>query len=121
MIKNQKLTEFLDHVPPFFCFALGLARRPHPTLDQLVEKSELNKRTFQRIARRISWAGVKVGQVDGFCKACGVNHSRLSEQKDFVAKTLRASRPFPHLLPRQLRDFETQCARWKAIRSNATT
>lgn len=119
MKRNQTLIEYLDRIPPFFCFALARdSRRHRPELVEMVKISGLNKRTFQRIARRISWAGVKVSQVDGFTKACGVNHSRLSEQKDFIAKTMKCNRPFRHLMARQLRDFQTQCARWKALRES---
>lgn len=116
-LNNQTWTEFFDQVPPFFCFAVArdtTARRP--ALADIVKGSGLNKRTFQRIARRISWSGVKVSQVDKFCVACKVNHSRLSELKDYIAKTLNCKRPLKHLSPRQLKDFEIQCARWKAAK-----
>jgi len=111
------LLEHLDRIPPFFCLALaGGHNKIRPRLSEIVRESGLNKRTFQRISRRISWAGVKVCQVDKFSAACGVSHNRVWGLKAYIAKTLKCKRPMKHLTARQLIDFQIQCARWKASR-----
>jgi hypothetical protein len=113
---SMTLLQHLDRFPPFLCFALARDNHHRPLLEVITKQAGLNKRTFQRIAKRISWKGVKVCQVDLFCSACGVNIWNMKNHRDYISKTMQCRRPFTHLMPQQLKQFQVQCARWKAAK-----
>lgn len=118
-IRKAGLLETFDKFPPFLVFALARkSYRLRPPLPELAKTANLNIRTFSRVARKISWSNVKVGVMESFCLACGVDMFRLERQKDFMKKARRMKRPFAHLTDAQLRAFEVQCNRWSAARAN---
>lgn len=68
------LLEQLDRCPPFLVYyASHLVRGERLSVPQLVQAFGLSDRTFTRLAHRHTWAGVKVGVADRFCRACGVD------------------------------------------------
>jgi len=68
------LLSVMDRCPPFVVYyASHLITGKRLTVHQLVAASGLSHRTFTRIARRVSWKGVKFGVASNFCRACGVD------------------------------------------------
>ena len=115
--KNKTLLEIIDRLPPFVVYAL--ARDGHggrPALLKIVNASGMPQRTFFRIAKKLTWAGVKVAQIDGFAKACGVNLLSQIKDRDFMRHTLQSDRPFRHLSPHQLKTFDSLCQRWQSFK-----
>lgn len=112
------LLQQLDALPPFTCYALARnssKRRDRMRLDELAKTAGMSERTFIRIARKFSWAGVKVGDADAFARACGVDLLRQMKTRNYLRHSLGYKRPLAHLSSVQLATFLKQCKEWTAM------
>lgn len=117
----QSLLTQLDAIPPFATYALARdpnKRRQRPSLAALAKSAGMPQRTFVRIARKLSWERVKAGDIDNFCRACGVDLLRQMGERNYLRHTLAYKRPFAHLSPQQYRTFLKQCGVWKEMKKN---
>jgi hypothetical protein len=105
--------EYIDQIPPFIVWASAHGGRGkcRPTLNELVELSGLSQRTFTRISRKISWAGVKAGHISQFCAACGIDLQHPGQIRTYFRNWKRTKRPFPSLSPRQIKALEFMCSK----------
>lgn len=106
---RKTLLDTLDRLPPFGVFALARKRRRRPRLVDLVASSGLSQRTFCRIARKITWSGVKAADIDAFCSACGVNILRPDKHINYLKHTLEYNQPMSHLSAHQFKTFLAKC------------
>lgn len=92
----------LDQLAPFLTYALcRRSDQPRPHLEELVRQSGLSERTFIRISRELSWKDIRVGQMDAFCQACGVDVLNPGEQLAFIRQTMHCQNSWSHLMPFQ--------------------
>lgn len=100
MAKKRKdgYLEQQDRVPPFVCRMMAMRlwhgceskKVRRLTLKQLVTKSGIPARSFQRISGLHSWEGVGPELVDAFTLACGVNLMDKDPCKTFREKFCNA-------------------------------
>jgi hypothetical protein len=110
----QSLTAKLDKCPPFAVYAY--AHRDHfkrPRRNDLAKKAGLPERTFSRITTKLTWARVKVADVDAFCKACDVDPLHPGEVFEFLQQSMSSEVPLAHLRPIQRAIFDQQCRKWQ--------
>lgn len=98
----SRLLVTLDRIPPNVCrmFAVRMWHgREAKTikrlkLHELVKRSGISSRNFQRIGTMDTWAEVKVGVAARFASACGVDllHKRPFER--FMNKLYRSGLPY---------------------------
>lgn len=111
------LLQRLDCIPPFLCFALARQHGKRPGYVALAEKAGIPIRTFLRIARKLSWSDVKVGQIEKFSAACGVDLMRQEKQLRYLRDTVSSDAAFAHLNPQQRRTLQAQLVRFKALKA----
>lgn len=115
---QKTLLETCNALPPFTVFYLarvGKRSQKRPKLRDLAKASGLSFRTFTRIARKMSWDSVRLGQIEAFCKACGVDLLRQHAQKDFLRHSVTYNRPLSHLKRNQLQKFNAMCSEWAEL------
>lgn len=115
----------LDLVPPFLAWALARVgqgsgkklRRPSP--EEAAATAKMSLRTFNRIGSKLTWAEVKVGQVDGFLAGCNVRLNGLGEVHKFIAQMVKHG-TFTLLSPSQKKWFERRYKAWKAAKARVS-
>lgn len=112
------LLETINRIPPFLVYSLARDHRSRPSLNELVKRSGLSMRTFTRIARLMTWNGVRADNIDAFCQACGVDILHPRKDRDYLRLTVQTGEPFCHLKPHQRKMLIHQLARWKEAKAN---
>jgi hypothetical protein len=97
---NQSLTNKLDRFPPFLAYAVAKVRP--------------RNRTLTRIGQKLSWAGVRVGQVDEFLNACKVSLHELHKHRKFLQK----HKGLDHLTEPQRKAFKRACAKLLLVKNS---
>lgn len=72
---HKTVLDVLDRCPPFAVYyGCGLVNGgKRMSVAQMAAKSGISYRTILRTAYQSSWKNVKIGVMDKFCSACGVN------------------------------------------------
>jgi len=87
-------------------------------VEKLAERAEISVRTFARIMSRITWANVKLEDIDKFFKGCGINPFRMHEHRDYIQKamTRNKTKRWPHLNAQQWQTFLKLGKKWQAAK-----
>lgn len=134
---NQTLLQTIDQYPPFLIYALSRTGRPGATarrrgnrgqanfsvkrlpIEKLAARGGLSIRTFTRIMVRITWADVRVRDIEKFCTGCGINLLQMQRHVKYIRVTLTQGKMerWPHLNPQQWRTFCRLGKRWHSTRA----
>lgn len=118
----KTLLQTIEQLPPFVVFALG-RRRIHGRkrhVDDIVAESGLSKRTFSRIAARLTWRGVKIEDIDGFCRSCRVNPLAPYQAIRYIRLQGASKKAYPHLTKTERLQFNKKCELWLVANKTGT-
>jgi hypothetical protein len=110
----------LDLMPPFLAWALArigkrsAQRRPSPA--EAAAVAGIPPRTFNRIATKISWSGVKAGQIDPFLAGCNVKLNHLAKEHAYMKAMVKHGR-FRLLSVTQQKWFARRLEEWNQLRA----
>ena len=124
--QTKGILEKIDEFPPFLIYALFRKRRKRTTrekiLKELYGRFKFSPRTFERLAAKVSWRGVRVELIDAFCHACEFDWSKKSFHRAYIRKVGRrygAENCFWYLSERRKRTFRLRCQQWREIKAKA--
>jgi len=85
----------IDQCPPFLLYYLShYGRGKHIPVHELSKSVGMPHRTFIRIADQKTWARVKVGSMEQFCEACGMNPMHTEVVLSYLGTELAKEVPF---------------------------
>lgn len=106
---NPGLTELFDRCPPFAVYyGCNLLGGEYQTVEKLSKRSGLGLRTFLRTAYRTSWKGVKIGVMDKFCRACGVDIFHPENVLQALRVEIEKPEPFLSVVPQRREALKAQ-------------
>lgn len=117
---NSQLLKSLDRYPPFLVRAL--ARKvgnavQYRSTEELAALLGWSVERTRDVAKRITWAKMRVEDADHFASACGTNLHRLELISRRLKIQLRAERPFQaHLSVKQINVLMRRLEKWRAYR-----
>lgn len=113
----------LNHCPPFMVYyGSRLITDANLSVQELAARSGLSPRTILRTAHRTSWDGVKVGVMDRFCRACGIDPMKPEVLAEVFRREIELEKPFedlpPHRRVAMVRMFNLLCAESEMAKAN---
>lgn len=96
-------TEHFDIIRPSEVRLLARRNGKRVTTPEIARRARLSINTINLIARRDTWAGIKIGVAERFATACGHDLLRPRRTLQYLRRVGVTGRGFKHLTKQQLR------------------
>jgi hypothetical protein len=121
MPTTKTLLEFIDRFPPFLVYALARKDLKAISREQIAAVSGIPFRTVIRISNRLSWAEMKIEDIDAFARGCNFNFFHIRLQSELIRRSVKGKRrSFHHLSTKRWNRFLLKCQEYEAAKQPTT-